>query len=267
MNTTAQIPIRSQQIISKRLQVVLPVLVDPAQSRFVKGRRIADNIFLTQELMRGYHKSSSSPRCAMKVDIRKAYDNVRWEFLWDVLSSMNFHPTMIKRLQACVTTANYTLSLNGEATGYIMGQKGLWQGDPLSSYLFVLVMEILTCLLREKSMLPEFHFHWRCGHTKIINLCFADDLMIFCKGELSSITLIQEALTEFQALSEMTSESVKESGKIFGYNPSVTPTAVVSHVPTVGSVNHAKKLRDNGNCFVCDKHGHKVVDCRNEQGQ
>ncbi|KAF7134586.1 hypothetical protein RHSIM_Rhsim08G0140200 [Rhododendron simsii] len=108
------------RIFSKRLQVALPVLIDLALSRFVKGRRIADNIFLTQEPMRGYHKSSSSPRCAMKVDIRKAYDNVIWEFLWDVLSSMNFHPTMIKWLQACVTTANYTLSLNGETTGLLL---------------------------------------------------------------------------------------------------------------------------------------------------
>ncbi|KAF7144075.1 hypothetical protein RHSIM_Rhsim05G0130700 [Rhododendron simsii] len=91
--------------------------------------------------MRGYHKSSSSPRCAMKVDIMKAYDNVRWEFLWDVLSSMNFHPTMIKLLQARVTTANYSLSINGEVTGFILGKRGIRQGDPLSSYLFVIVME------------------------------------------------------------------------------------------------------------------------------
>lgn len=109
--------------------------------------------------MRGYHKSSSSPRCAMKVDIMKAYDNVRWEFLWDVLSSMTFHPTMIKWLQACVTTANYSLSINGEVTGFIPGKRGLRQGDPLSSYLFVIVMEVLTCLLRKKSLLPDFHFH------------------------------------------------------------------------------------------------------------
>ncbi|KAF7137806.1 hypothetical protein RHSIM_Rhsim07G0147600 [Rhododendron simsii] len=72
-------------------------------------------------------------------------------------------------------------------------------------------MKILTCLLREKSMLPDFHFHWRCGNTKSINLCFADDLMIFCKGELSSITLIQEALTEFQALSGLSPNPEKSS--------------------------------------------------------
>lgn len=108
------------RILARRLQVALPYMIDPVQSGFAKGRRIADNIFLTQELMKGYHTSSSSPRCAMKVDIMKAYDNVRWEFLWDVLSSKNFHPTMIKWLQACVTTANYSLSINGELTDFIM---------------------------------------------------------------------------------------------------------------------------------------------------
>lgn len=111
--------------------------------------------------MRGYHKNSPSPTCAMKVDIMKAYDNVRWEFLWDVLCSMNFHPQMIQWLQACVSTVNYSLSINGEVTGFIPGKKGLRQRDPLSSYLFVIVMEVLTCILKEKSQLPDFNFHWR----------------------------------------------------------------------------------------------------------
>lgn len=65
------------KILAKRLQSALPFLIDLVQSGFVKGRRIADNIFLTQEIMHGYHKSSSTPKCAMKVDIMKAYDNVR----------------------------------------------------------------------------------------------------------------------------------------------------------------------------------------------
>ena len=79
----------------------------------------------TQEIMHGYHKSTSSPKCAMKVDIMKAYDNVRWDFLWDTHTCMNFHPRMITWLKACVTTANYTLNINGEPTGSIKGERGL----------------------------------------------------------------------------------------------------------------------------------------------
>ncbi len=159
----------------------------------------------------GYHKSSPSPRCAMKVDIMKAYDNVRWDFLWDVLKSMNFHPKMINWLHACVTTANYSLNINGEPTGYIKGHRGLRQGDPLSSYLFVIVMEVLTCILKEKAMLPDFQFHWRCSKTKTINLCFADDLMIFCKGEVKSVTHIRTALQEFESLSGLSPSPGKSS--------------------------------------------------------
>ncbi|XP_058220470.1 uncharacterized protein LOC131330765 [Rhododendron vialii] len=162
-----------RKILARRIQLALPNLIDPVQSGFVKGRRICDNIFLTQELMRGYHESSNSPRCAMNVDIMKAYDN------------------------GCVTTANYSISINGKVTGYILGKRGLRHGDPLSSYLFVIVMEVLTCFLRGKSLLPDFHFHYRRGNTKIISLYFADDLMIFCKGDLTLVKHIHDALIEF----------------------------------------------------------------------
>lgn len=218
------------KILSRRIQVALPHLIDHVQSGFVKGRRIADNIFLTQEIMRDYHKHSSTPKCALKVDIMKAYDNVRWDLLWDILSSMNFHPKMINWIKACVTTANYSLSINGESIGKIKGQKGLRQGDPLSSYLFVIVMEILTQLLREQSLNSNFHYHWRCDKTKIINLCFADDLMIFCKGELSSIQCIHNALNEFASLSGLT----PSPGKSIAFFSRVPTTIKNSILQTLG---------------------------------
>lgn len=133
----------------------------------------------------------------------------------------NFHPQMIKWIKACISTVNYSLSINGEATGSIMGKKGLRQGDPLSSYLFVIVMEVLTQLLKEKSQGPNFHFPWRCDKTKIINLCFVDDLMIFCKGELSSILCIQEALSEFEALSGLSPSPGKSNIFFSGVPPTI----------------------------------------------
>lgn len=136
-------------------------------------------------------------------------------------SSMNFHPLMIRWLQACVTSANYSLSINGVVTGYIFGKKGLRQGDPLSSYLFVIVIEVLTCLLKEKSLLPDFRIHWRCSANKLINLCFADDLMIFCMGDLSSIKHIQSALNEFESLSGVSLSPGKSNIFFSGVCPNV----------------------------------------------
>ncbi|KAH7836205.1 hypothetical protein Vadar_033678 [Vaccinium darrowii] len=175
------------KILARRIQSVLPELIDPVQSGFVKGRRIADNIFLTQEIMHG------------------------WEFLWDTLTCMNFHPKMITWIKACVTTANYALNINGDPTGNFKGARGLRQGDPLSSYLFVIVMEVLTCILKEKSNEPDFKFHWRCNQPKIINLCFADDLMLFCKGDVNSVKHIQNSLSEFESLSGLSPSPGKSS--------------------------------------------------------
>ncbi|KAF7123912.1 hypothetical protein RHSIM_Rhsim12G0101400 [Rhododendron simsii] len=75
-------------------------------------------------------------------------------------------------------------------------------------------------LSKEKSLLPDFHFDWRCGNTKLINLYFAEDLMIYCKGDLTSVNHIQAALTEFHALSGLSPCPGKSSIYFSGVNTS-----------------------------------------------
>jgi hypothetical protein len=62
-------------------------------------------------------------------------------------------------------------------------------------------MEILSGLFRKISADQNFKFHWRCKKDKISHLCFADDLMIFSKGDVNSIRMIKNVLTGFQDLS------------------------------------------------------------------
>lgn len=68
----------------------MPDLIDCSQSAFVKGRDIFQNIFLAQELIRGYNRKNISPRCMFKIDLQKAYDTVNWSFLNHVLLSVGF---------------------------------------------------------------------------------------------------------------------------------------------------------------------------------
>ncbi|GKA29715.1 hypothetical protein Tco_0715960, partial [Tanacetum coccineum] len=51
-------------------------------------RHIQDNIIITQELLKGYKRKQGAKRCAMKIDIQKAYDTVSWEFLKEDLDSV-----------------------------------------------------------------------------------------------------------------------------------------------------------------------------------
>nr|GEY94103.1 reverse transcriptase domain-containing protein [Tanacetum cinerariifolium] len=89
--------------------------------------------------------------------------------------------------------------INGSLHGYFKDKRGLRQGDPLSPYLFMMVMEILTLMLKRRvrdSYL--FTYHRYCSKMELINLCFADDLFLFAHGDPDSASVIMEALDEFK---------------------------------------------------------------------
>nr|GEU39736.1 hypothetical protein [Tanacetum cinerariifolium] len=142
------------KIITNRIMEGIMEVVSDNQS-FIPGRRISDNILITQELMHNYHRNRGSPRCAFKIDIQKAYDTVDWKFLENILIKFGFHNTMVNWIMACVSSTSFSLSINGNIHGFFKGKRGLRQGDPLSPYLFILVMEILTLILKRRVRLSE----------------------------------------------------------------------------------------------------------------
>lgn len=66
------------KILSARMLPLLNKLVNGAQSAFISGRNVVDNIHLAQELMRGYANKKNTPRCTIKIDLCKACDTVDW---------------------------------------------------------------------------------------------------------------------------------------------------------------------------------------------
>lgn len=123
-------------------------MVDLGQASFIEGRSIVDNIHLTQELLRKYARKRISPRYMLKVDIQKACDSVDWGFLKQVLLTLNFPLRFVWWIMECVGSTSYSVSLNGQYHGHIIGRKGLRQGDSLSSFLFAFCLEVLSRMLR-----------------------------------------------------------------------------------------------------------------------
>ncbi|GJZ52154.1 RNA-directed DNA polymerase, eukaryota, reverse transcriptase zinc-binding domain protein [Tanacetum coccineum] len=137
------------KIITNRLKMVLNNLVSENQNAFILGRQISNNILLKQELMRGYNWNTwgGSSRCAFKINIQKAYDTISWQFLKVILKCFGFHPVMIHWIMVYLTTASFSVCINGELHGFFKAGRGLRQGDLISPYLFTLVMEVLNLMV------------------------------------------------------------------------------------------------------------------------
>ncbi|CAA7037235.1 unnamed protein product [Microthlaspi erraticum] len=138
-----------------RLKKVMQKLIGPAQSSFIPGRLSADNIVLVQEAVHSMKKKKGRRGwMLLKLDLEKAYDRIRWDFLEDTLKSAGLPESWIQWILQCVTGPDMSLLWNGERTEAFQPQRGLRQGDPLSPYLFVLCMERL-CHLIDKSVIGK----------------------------------------------------------------------------------------------------------------
>ncbi|KAJ9542514.1 hypothetical protein OSB04_029020 [Centaurea solstitialis] len=203
-------------------------IVGPTQSAFIPGRRIADNILMAHELVAGYQRDTGQPRCAFKIDLRKAYDTVDWDYMSTMLHGFGFHPVLCKWISEMLNTSSFSIALNGETFGFFKGARGLRQGDPISPYLFTLVMEGFSMILKQCiAEAMSFSFHQGCEKMNITHLCFADDLFVFTGGNLASVDVLKRALEIFKVKSGLEPNLAKS--EIFFCNVTPDVKAAILH--------------------------------------
>ncbi|GJZ63170.1 RNA-directed DNA polymerase, eukaryota, reverse transcriptase zinc-binding domain protein [Tanacetum coccineum] len=133
-----------------------------------------------------------------------------------ILNGFGFHMKMVNWIIKCVSTTSFVICVNGESCSYFKGGRGLRQGDPMSPYLFTLIMEILNLIVHDKVECSEdFQYHFGCKRMKMTHVCFADDLLMFCHGDCKSVIVLKDAIDEFGAVSGLLPNYTK-SNIIFG---------------------------------------------------
>ncbi|KAJ9536546.1 hypothetical protein OSB04_un000298 [Centaurea solstitialis] len=215
------------KVLVNRMKPFLDGIIGNYQSAFIPGRKISDNILMAHELVKGYHLNSGPPRCAFKIDLRKAYDMVNWDFLFNMLAGLGFHPVIIKWITVMVSSPSFSIALNGESFGNFQGQRGIRQGDPLSPYLFTIIMEGFAMIFKECiNEASNFQFHHGCQELGITHLCFADDLFVFTHGDVHSVGVVKKALDVFAMRSGL-SPNLQKSDIFFGHVPLDEKTAIL----------------------------------------
>ncbi|XP_058734177.1 uncharacterized protein LOC131605902 [Vicia villosa] len=183
------------KIIADRLSSILPNLISNEQKGFVLGRNIRDGICLTSEAINNLNNKGFSGNVALKIDIAKAFDTLNWTFLIHTLKAFGFHDRFCKWIHLILTSATMSIGFNGSQLGYFNCSNGLRQGDPLSPLLFCIAEDVLsrgiTNLVNNDKInnIKANRSHFVPSHT-----LFADDIMIFCRGDIKSLKAISELL-------------------------------------------------------------------------
>ena len=115
---------------------------------------------------------------------------------------MNFPPCWISWIMSCVRSAASSILINGSPTIPFKLHRGLRQGDPLSPFLFNLVVECLSLVIQKATSLGLWEgIVVSRGGTSLTHLQYADDTVIFCPPNIDYLLNIKKTLITFQLAS------------------------------------------------------------------
>ena len=181
--------------IARRLEAVLPSVINADQTGYIKGRYIGENIRLINDII-NYTKTKNLHGLTVFLDFEKAFDSIEWDFLFKVLDKFNFGPdfktwvqTFYRNITSCVTN-------NGYASEFFNLERGVRQGCPLSGMLFVLGIEFLALAINQHPQIEGI----AVGSREIKTTQYADDTTVFLKN-LKSMSELLKLLEKFERCS------------------------------------------------------------------
>lgn len=186
------------KMLANRLKKVLPKIIDKNQSAFVKDRQILDGPLVVNEVI-DWAKAKKKALLIFKTDIAKAYDTVSWEYLNSMMIQKGFGEKWRKWVFECLKSGSSSVLVNASPTTEFSLSRGLRQGDPMSPFLFTLIMEWLNNAINKAANNGGYR-GIEVGSNKILltHLFFADDAIFFGEWSVENILNLIRILYCFQ---------------------------------------------------------------------
>ena len=182
--------------MANRLKLVLNDLIHEDQKGFMKGRNIGCNIRTIIDLIE-YSEVKDIPGSIVLLDIEKAFDTVEHNFLFEVLNRFNLGDNFIRWVKTFYNSRKSYVINNGFMSNSIDMSRGIFQGCPISPFLFLFAIEILAIAIRSNEQIKGL----KVGNIeKKINL-LADDTTCFLQGDLESFQVLFSTLDKFASFS------------------------------------------------------------------
>jgi len=186
------------KVLSTRVKNTLQYLIHSSQTGFVRDRYIGENIITILQLIENAEEEDT-PGMILSADFTKAFDNLDWGYLENVLKYFNFGESFIKWIHILNKNVTAVVNVNGWFTSYFNIEKGARQGDPIAPYLFILSVEMLGHKFRMDNTVKGIIY----GNIEYKISQFADDTIIFLDGTALSLNSSLDILHNFSLLSRL----------------------------------------------------------------
>ena len=166
------------KILSNRLDLVLPYLIHQDQVGFLKQRYIAQNL---NELYNSieYCENNNIAAMVMAVDFEKAFDSISWEALESIMLKFGFQKSFIEMIMICFKKFKVAISNNGIRSTCFEIYKGSKQGCPISSKIFLLIIEVIGLKIRNNPNIKPIEI---LSIKKLLSQ-YADNLWTFTSAD------------------------------------------------------------------------------------
>ncbi|XP_039048924.1 uncharacterized protein LOC120189810 [Hibiscus syriacus] len=204
------------RVMAKRMGICIKEVVGENQFAFTSGKQIADCVLIANEVIDDLSKKKKKA-LLFKADFRKAYDSVDWNFLNLILKKMGFGKRWRKWVQFCISTSSIVVLVNGYPSVRFSIKRGLRQGCSLSPFLFNVVGEALSGMLKKVTDIGLCgNVGVGFGNTEITHIQIAYDLLIFSAANEQSLKNFKRVLKIFELAAGLKLNMSKS--KIFGIN-------------------------------------------------
>ena len=173
-----RLSLKFSQIESKK---IISSLILSDQTGYVPSRYIGESVILTSDLIE-LSDIHNIPGYLLTIDMEKAFDSVYHTFLCSTQEKFGFGNNFIHWIKVILNKQERCIMNNGHSSGYFPILSGTRQGDPISAYLFILVMEILFIQVKNNKNIKGitiFGFEFKLSS-------FADDVSYFLQ-DLDSV--------------------------------------------------------------------------------
>ena len=190
--------------IANRIKKVLDEIIDSSQTGFIKGRYIGENIRLLSEILQ-QAEETNTPGILFFSDFEKAFDTLDHNFIFNCLKHFNFGNNLIQWIELFYTNPQNAIINNGHMTDFFRVERGVRQGCPLSPYIFIICLELLSFEIANNENIKGI----KLEGEEIRRTLFADDATFCTDGTEKAFYNLIKVLDNFSYVSGLKLNSTK----------------------------------------------------------